>query len=194
MSIEKQWENLLTPAVMQERLIAVSLYITAYEMLKESIIGRLRDFYCIGFTADGITTSPEYNKKVLALNKSPLYASLTWLKNTEVVSQEDIELFEQLKQVRNSLAHEVPEIVLTGKDLALMAKLQDLMSLMRKVELWWIVNVEIETDPDFDGRDVDPEEITPGPILMLQIMMEVLSGNEELREHYKGGRPASPVE
>ncbi|WP_139236012.1 hypothetical protein [Pseudomonas sp. NFACC24-1] len=64
---------------MQERLIAVSLYITAYEMLKESIVGRLRDFYCIGFTADGITISPDYKRKVLALNKSPLYASLTWL-------------------------------------------------------------------------------------------------------------------
>ncbi|MGE7816892.1 hypothetical protein ACQKMW_26265 [Pseudomonas sivasensis] len=53
MSVEKQWENLLTPAVMQERMIAVSLYITAYEMLKESIIGRLKDFYCIGFDAYG---------------------------------------------------------------------------------------------------------------------------------------------
>lgn len=190
MSIEKQWENFLTPAVMQERLIAVSLYITAFEMLKESIIGRLRDFYCIAFTADETIISPDYKRKVLALNKSPLYASLTWLENTGTIDQEDIELFEQLKLVRNSLAHEVPEIVLTGKDLALMERMQDVMSLMRKIEVWWIVNVEIETDPDFDGREVNPDEITPGPILMMQIMMEVLSGNEELREHYKGGRPA----
>ncbi|MGR4972989.1 hypothetical protein ACIPQ1_09035 [Pseudomonas sp. LARHCG127] len=194
MSIEQQWENLLTPAVMQERLIAISLYITAFEMLKDSIVRRLKDFYCIDFTAGEIATSPEYDLKVLKLSKSPLYASLIWLKNIGAIDQDDIEDFERLKQLRNSLAHEMPEIVLVGKDLALSEKMQEIMSLMRKVEVWWVINVEIETDPDFDGRNVNPDQITPGPLLMLQIMMEVLSGNEELREHYKGGRPTSPVE
>lgn len=37
-------------------------------------------------------------------------------------------------------------------------------------------------------------DITLGPILMLQIMMEVLSGIEKLREHCKGDRPTSSVE
>ncbi|MDU9028700.1 hypothetical protein [Pseudomonas mediterranea] len=193
MSVEKQWENLLTPAVMQERMIAISLYITAYEMLKESIIGRLKDFYCIGFDADGTTTSPDYDLKVLDLHKkrSPLYASLIWLTNIGAIDQEDNEVLEQLKALRNSLAHEMPEIILKGKDLALKEKMQDVMNLMRKVEVWWIVNVELETDPDYDRRDINSEEITPGPILMMQIMMEVLSGNEALKEHYKGTRSAS---
>ncbi|MBD9463908.1 hypothetical protein [Pseudomonas sp. Pdm06] len=193
MSVEEQWGNLLTPAVMQERMIAVSLYITAYEMLKESIIGRLKDFYCIGFDADGITTSPDYDLKVLALHKkrSPLYASLIWLTNIGAIDQDDNEVLEQLKELRNSLAHEMPEIVLNGKDLALTEKMQDVMNLMRKVEVWWIVNVELETDPDYDGRDVNPDEITPGPILMMQIMMMVLSGDEELREHYERNKPTS---
>ncbi|KJZ61742.1 hypothetical protein VD17_28225 [Pseudomonas fluorescens] len=170
---------------MQERLISASLYITAYEMLKASIVDRLKDFFCIGFTEDGITTSPDYKRKVLALNKSPIYASLVWLKDAEAIDQGDIDVFDQLRQLRNSLAHELPEVVLAGKNLALRERMQDVMNLMRKIEIWWIVNVEIETDPDFDGRDINPDEITPGPILMMQIMLEVLSGNEALREHYK---------
>lgn len=184
MAADKQWEDLLTPAVMQERLISASLYITAYEMLKESIVGRLKDFYCIGFTEDVITISPDYKRKVLALNKSPTYASLIWLKNAEAIDQRDIDVFETLKHLRNSLAHELPVIVLAGKDLALMERMQDVMNLMRKIEIWWIVNVEIEADPDYDGHDINPDEITPGPILMMQIMLEVLSGNDELRQHY----------
>ncbi|MGQ7863964.1 hypothetical protein ACUN0G_32500 [Pseudomonas sp. 32A] len=193
MSVEKQWENLLTPAVMQERMITVSLYITAYEMLKESIIGRLKDFYSIGFDSDGTTTSPDYDLKVLNLHKrkSPLYASLLWLTNIGAIDQEDNEVLEQLKELRNSLAHEMPEIVLAGKDLALTEKMQDVMNLIRKVEVWWIVNVELETDPDYDGRDVNPDEITPGPILMMQIMMMVLSGDEKLKEHYNDNKPTS---
>lgn len=185
MSVEKQWEDFLTPAVMQERLVSASLYITAFEMLKESIVGRLKDFYCIGFNADGVTTSPNYEREVLSLNKSPLYASLRWLADSEAIDQKDIDVFEQLKQLRNSLAHELPVIVLTGKDVALMEKMQTLMSLMRKIEVWWVVNVEIAINPDFDDAEINPDEIIPGPILMMQIMLEVLSGNEALREHYK---------
>jgi len=191
MTVEKQWEDLLTPSVMQERLVSASLFITAFEMLKESIIGRLKDFYCIGFTADGITTSPDYERKVLSLNKSPLYASLRWLTDAEAVDQKDVDVFEQLKQLRNSLAHELPEIVLTGKDVALMDNMQALMNLMRKIEVWWVVNVEIATNPDFAGTEINPDEITPGPILMMQIMFEVLSGNDALREHYKSNKTAS---
>lgn len=190
MTIEKQWEDLLTPAVMQERLVSASLYITAFEMLKESIVGRLKDFYCIGFTEDGITTSPDYELKVLSLNKSPLYASLRWLADAEAIDQKDVDVFDQLKQLRNSLAHELPAIVLTGKDVALMEKMQDVMTLMRKIEVWWVVNVEIATNPDFDGTDINPDEITPGPILMMQIIFEVLSGNEALKDHYKNNRTA----
>ncbi|MDN3224171.1 hypothetical protein [Pseudomonas nunensis] len=191
MTVEKQWEDLLTPAVMQERLISASLYITAYEMLKDSIVGRLKDFYCIGFTEEGLTTSPDYKRKVLALKKSPTYASLTWLKDAAAIDQGDIDVFERLKQLRNLLAHELPEIVLAGKDLALMDRMQDVMNLMRKIEVWWIVNVEIETDPDYDGRHINPDQITPGPILMMQIMLEVLSGNKELRGHYRSHTASS---
>lgn len=54
MSTTEKWEHLLTPAVMQERLISASLYVTAFELLKESIVGRLRSFYMVGFDIDGV--------------------------------------------------------------------------------------------------------------------------------------------
>ncbi|WP_353191639.1 hypothetical protein [Pandoraea pnomenusa] len=47
MPANEQWEQLLTPAVMQEKLISASLYITAFELLRQSIVGRIRDFYNI---------------------------------------------------------------------------------------------------------------------------------------------------
>lgn len=185
MSVDKQWEDLLTPAVLQERLISTSLYMTAFEMLKESIVGRLRDFYCIGFADGELTISPQYEEKVLSLAKSPLYASLQWLVREEVIVEQDIEVFERLKKLRNTLAHELPSIVLTGRSVGLVEEMQCLMSLLRKVEVWWVVNVEIATDPSFDGVEVDSEGITPGPILMMQIMFDVIAGNESLKEYYK---------
>ncbi|KVQ01070.1 hypothetical protein WJ95_27370 [Burkholderia ubonensis] len=191
MSTHEQWEQLLTPSVMQNRLISVSLYITAFELLKESVVGRIRDFYNIGLCHGDDNVSDEYRENVLARNKSALYASLDWLLEHKAIDDTDIGSFERIKLTRNKLAHELPSIVIGGENIDHVAIFQDLVTLLRKVEIWWVVNVEIPTNPDFDGQEVDQAEITPGPVLMLQMMLEVLSGNEELLKHYQKERPES---
>ena len=185
MYLQDQWEAFLTPAVMQERLVSASLYITSYEMLKDSIIGRIRDFYCNGVDTNGPNISPDYQAKVLSLNKSPLYASLRWLEHAEVIDQTDLQSFEDLKALRNLLAHELPQIVFAGKEVALSEQMTKLMNLLRKIEVWWVINLELAIDPDYDGQEVDPDEVTPGPILIMQLMLEVLSGNISLLEQFK---------
>ncbi|OJB50044.1 hypothetical protein BGV60_12960 [Burkholderia ubonensis] len=176
---------------MQNRLISVSLYITAFELLKESVVGRIRDFYNIGLCHGDDNVSDEYRENVLARNKSALYASLDWLLEHQAIDDTDIGSFERIKLTRNKLAHELPSIVIGGENIDHVAIFQDLATLLRKVEIWWVVNVEIPTNPDFDGQEVDQAEITPGPVLMLQMMLEVLSGNEELLKHYQKERPES---
>jgi hypothetical protein len=116
MVAQEQWEQLLTPAVMQEKLISASLYVTAFELLRESIIGRIRSFYMIGFDPDGDIIDEKYEKTVLSRNKSPLYASLNWLTEHEVINEADLQLFEHIKATRNSLAHKLPSLVMGGAD------------------------------------------------------------------------------
>ena len=151
-----QWEQLLSPKVMQERLISASLYITAYEILKESIIDRIRSFYMVGWNIeDGEIIGSEYKLKVLSLNNSVLYASLSWLQTRGAINQIDIESFEALKKLRNALAHNLPQLVLQGIDFKIQDNFQKLLELLRKIEVWWIVEFEIPTNPDFDGKDID---------------------------------------
>lgn len=186
MSVTEQWEQLLTPAVMHERLVSASLYVTAFELLKESIVGRLRSFYMVGFDQAGDVIDERYGAAVLARNKSPLYASLDWLVENSVIDETDLQSFEQLKDTRNSLAHELPSLVFSGADFKHVERFQDLVALLRKIEVWWVVNLEIPVNPDFDGSaEIDEEGIIPGPVLMLQMMLDVLSGNEELLKHYR---------
>jgi hypothetical protein len=42
----------------------------------------------------------------------------------------------------------------------------DMTTLLDKIERWWIVNVEIPTNPDFDGKheEIDESGIIPGCI------------------------------
>lgn len=186
MSTTEKWEQLLTPAVMQERLVSTSLYVTAFELLKESIVGRLRSFYMAGFDIDGDVIDEKYETSVLSRNKSPLYASLDWLVENEVIDKNDLESFERIKITRNSLVHELPSLVMGGADINHIERFQELVMLLRKIEVWWVVNLEIPTNPDFDGREIDEKGVVPGPLLMIQIMIDVVSGNETLLNHYQG--------
>jgi len=70
-----------------------------------------------------------------------------------------------------------------SKDSHHVERFHELVALLKKIEVWWVVNMEIPVNPDFDGKEIDREGIVPGPVLMLQIMLAVLSGNEELLKH-----------
>ena len=170
---------------MQEKLISASLYVTAFELLKESIIGRIRSFYMVGFDADGDVIDEKYETVVLSRNKNPLLASLDWLSENDVIDENDRQAFERIRTTRNLLAHELPSMVMGGKDFQHVERFQELVALLKKIEVWWVVNMEIPVNPDFDGKEIDEEGIVPGPVLMLQMMLEVLSGNEELLKHYR---------
>jgi len=176
---------------MQERLISASLYITAFELLKESIIGRIRSFYMVGLDTDGEVIDEKYETVVLSKNKNPLVASLNWLSENYVIDENDRQAFERIRTARNLIAHELPSMVMGSKDFQYVEKFQELLALLKKIEVWWVVNMEIPVNPDFDGKEIDEDGIVPGPILMLQMMLEVVSGNEELLKHYRANGNAA---
>jgi len=189
MSANEHWEQLLTPAIMQEKLISASLYVTGFELLKDSIIGRIRTFYMDDFDMIGDSVDEKYEATVLSRNKSVLYASLDWLAENGVIDENDLQVFERIKTTRNSLAHELPSLVMGSADFKHIERFEELVTLLRKIEIWWVVNFEIPINSDFDGKEIDEEGIVPGPVLMIQMMLEVLSGNEELLKLYREGTP-----
>lgn len=125
---------------------------------------------------------------MLDLNKSPLYASLQWLKNSEAIDESDIKIFDDLKKHRNLLVHELPELIFSGKLISSIDQFRKAIELLRKIETWWLINVEIPINPGFDGADVNPDEVLAGPVMMMQIMLEVLSGNEILLKQFQDAR------
>jgi hypothetical protein len=191
MTVNEQWEKFLLPEVTRDRLIASSMFITTFELLKESIVGRLRDYYLIGFDKSGDTFSSDYQNKVLDRNKSPLYASIDWLVEMDALDKADEEKFDALKAIRNKLAHELPSIVLGEAELDLVNHFQEAFTLLRKIEIWWVVNVEIPTNPDYDGHEVDEKDIEPGPVLMLKLMLDVVNGNTEYLDKFRKMNPST---
>lgn len=165
-----------------------TMFITTFEILKNSIVDRIRDFYSIGWAEDGETISPEYKEKVLSRDKSPVYASLNWLHEYQVINDDDLKIFEQLKNTRNLVAHQLFDIVTGQAESNHTEQFQVLVELLRKIEVWWVVSVELATDPDYADAEVDEEGIVPGAILSLQMLLEVVSGNTELLDAWRSQR------
>ena len=165
-------------------MIMASVYIAAFEVLKISIIDRIKNFYTFGFDENGEIVEPDYQSKVLVKDKSVLYTSLKWLKESEAISDDDIDKFNQAKEYRNLIAHEIARLFMDGLPSDLPERFNDMVLLLDKIERWWIVNYEIPLNPELTDKDIIEDEIIPGPIASLQMMVKVALGSDEEANYF----------
>ena len=189
--LNERWEKFLDPEFVKPSLFMATMFITTFEILKDAIVDRVKDFYAIGWSPEGVTYSENYQERVLDKNKSPIYASLMWLKEVDAINDSDIEAYEQLKRTRNLLAHQLFDVVTGQVESKHQEQFEVLVALLRKIEVWWVVNMEIPCNPDFDGEEIDVDGIVLGSILSLQMLLEVVSGNTELLEKWRHERSKS---
>lgn len=185
---EERWERFLDPDVVKPSLFMATMFITTFEILKNSIVDRIRDFYLVEWSKEGNTVSPEYADKVLSRNKSSVYASLNWLLENQAIDESDLTTFELLKKTRNLLAHRLFEVVTGQAESPHQQQFTILVELLRKIEVWWVVNVEIPTNPDYAGEEIDEAGIVPGAILSLQMLLQVASGSNDLLDAWRNQR------
>lgn len=186
MSLSKEWESFLTLQVLQERIISASLFLAAFETLKNNTVDKIKSFYSLGFDESGIIYDEEsYKARVLSKNKSPIYASLEWLLEFDAINKNDIENFTKLKNIRNSLAHQMPAVIMTGNKFDHRENLSVIFQLLSKIDRWWVLNVEIPTNPDYDGQEIPESEVESGAVMMLQIMIDVAYGNDAVLQEFK---------
>jgi hypothetical protein len=177
--LQAKWEEFLNPASLRSKLISASLFLAAFEILKDSIVERIKDFFTSGFDQNGDIIDPKYKQDVLSRNKSHVYASLEWLKEMGAIDDADIAIFDKLKESRNRIAHEMPNLVTGEIPMDPLLLFTKLVNLLRKIEVWWILNVEIPTNPDYDGKEIDVEGIMPGPLITIRLMTDIALGSEE---------------
>ncbi|MHB1421530.1 MAG: hypothetical protein ACYCX4_18455 [Bacillota bacterium] len=183
-NVRKNWESFLNPDILRKNLITASIYLTAYEVLRDSIVNRIKDFYTDHYHPNKDEVDPKYISEVTSKNKDKTYASLSWLRQREAIDETDIDKFDKIKARRNKIAHELNQIIYKGLGDDLHNLFMDMISLLNKIEKWWIVNVEIPINQDISGREIDEDAIIPGPVISLQIMLNVAFGSEEESRSY----------
>jgi hypothetical protein len=172
------WAKFLNPETLRANLITASIFLAAYETLRASVIDHIRGFFTDGFDENRPITSDDYRTKVLSLDKSPLRASLLWLKQMGVVDDSDITRVDQIREHRNEVAHDLPKFIATADADINVELISAIYDLVTKIDRWWIREVEMPTNPDFDGQEIVDNDIESGNMLFLQMMIRVATGED----------------
>jgi hypothetical protein len=181
-----KWLKFLDPENLKGNLMFSSLFIASFEAFKDYVVDEVKFFYNNGFTDGEFTFSEDYNTKVKALDKSILKATLLWLKDLEAIDDNDIQTYDELRQYRNKLSHELMSLLFDGLPEELPEKFVQLIALRVKIEKWWIMNIDIPTNPDFDADiEVKDEDIVTSSQMFNQLILDMLSGDEKTANSYR---------
>jgi hypothetical protein len=176
---QKAWERFLNPDTLRSNLMVASIYIATYELLDQTVLGWVHDCFFLGLDDSDPAVVGKYKAQVLSRNRSPVYASLGWLESQQVITGEDVTCFENAKKCRNAIAHEMTRMLMDGLPPDLPEHFREMVDILGKIEKWWIISFEIPVNEEFDGKEIDENEVVPGRIIGLQMMLDVALGPED---------------
>jgi len=167
--------HLLSKDVLKSNLAKAGLFALAYELLKDSIIERPKDF----FTMCGVRNDGTYTKEVLSKHPNRLIASCRWFQENGAITADEVAEVIEFREHRNYIAHELPNVLLGARSHIQEAKLVRLFEILCKIDRWWISEVEIPTNPDFDGKEVRASEIRSGSMEFISYLISVVYDLED---------------
>jgi hypothetical protein len=168
------------------------IYLAAFEMLKQSLMGKPKDFYCTDLDSNG-EAKDKYTREVLLLDDDPFKANVYWWRKIGVFSDTDVNLTLKVRAHRNEIAHEIPKFLGTAQANVDLSLLESCYVLLSKIDIWWIKEVEATTNPDLDAQ-LDSEQLDNSAsiqMLLLALMIPIANGDDRpLRETYEEWKKA----
>ena len=180
------WNNILNEDVLKFNINFAALFVLNFECLKDYIITQPRTFYSDVLIKDGelcCEETEEYKKEVRSLEKNIENASLRWFMNTDAITEEDYNLYQELRERRNDITHELLKNLNNGfneTDAKLYVKL---LELYQKIDKWWINEIEIPISGEVLPDEYDSEQVLGGQAMILSIIDDIIFDNN--KERYK---------
>ncbi|TFH42964.1 MAG: hypothetical protein E4H01_12720 [Lysobacterales bacterium] len=149
-----------------------SLYLMAYEMLKDTIITRVDDLYR-GSSQFGKRKDSDYEKDVLSLDKYPLLVSCLWFKNLEAVTESDIDDIKNFREHRDKIAHKLLRLLVEPDENINVSYFHQMRKLLQKLNWWWIANIECGTNPYLDGIEFSEGDVKFPLLELLDYLVDI---------------------
>ena len=166
------------------QLITASTYITAYDLLIDTIIRKIEEFYIDGYDENGLKIGKRYQTEVRELYKKDIViASTRWLVKYKVITKSEMERIKIFRKHRNELAHELTKMISDSDANTKTEFISEIRDLYFKIQKWWFIEYEVQVNPDLENLNTN--ELNYDEVLMMQMLpMEnmVNIANDEIKK------------
>jgi len=176
-----------TPEI-KRNLILASLISTAFEIMKYSLIEQPYLFFGIHTYDNDLKPVKSENQKMVSREFSNelehirknlpekeqgdnLKVMWIWFKNHKVLTNEDIEIIKKIRSYRNEIVHNLLNFLLDSDYEVDMKYLFEIKEIVEKVDVWWLREFTIPTDPEFNNIKIDDAEIKSGRMICLNHLL-----------------------
>lgn len=184
-------EKITNPTLIRKNLILSSLFVTSFEILKLVIQDRIkaakcRDFHLNSEGEINYHVSDDYRQEILERSIAGIdrikdasyhlfYSSCLWLRDCEVIDDNEVEILQKIRRQRNLIAHQPAKILIDDNVNISIGLLKRSHFLLSKIEKWWIMEYEIPSNPDFDGKEINSDEVSSGNMALMDYFMYIAS-------------------
>jgi hypothetical protein len=194
MSIEK-FKNIIDKDILGTNMMLVSLFVTVYENFCDFCEERVKNFLCYQEIKESkmvIIETEEYKTQIKdrlidGKYKDKLKSTILWFVDNGAIIQNDYDIFLKIKEKRNTYVHEMFEQLLEGVSQSDIHLFCELLLLYRKIDKWWINEIEIAFVDYEISTDYDRDAVKSGNFIVLEMMLQVLFFNKspEYKEMYE---------
>ena len=181
------WKNVLDEDILKSNVNFAAMFVLNYECLKDFVVSQVRDFYSDHIYFDGeklvCEESKAYKTEVRGLDKNIENASLKWFMASDVITQEEYDIYQKIRKRRNEITHELMKNLSEGfkeSDIELFAQM---VSIYTKMDQWWINEIEIPTSAEEIPEDYDRDGVHGGQAIILSIINFIIL--EDKGKEYK---------
>ncbi len=176
---KKKLEAKLAPESVGLTLVRAGCFLSAYELIKTEIVDNVHEFYLTGMDQGQLQYDEgRYQVEVRQLDPKNIFrASCTWLVHHDALTTEQVAVFEDIRQHRNQIAHELPYLLINPDMDVRIDLLLAAIECVRALGIFW-ASIEIATDPIWAERDIDYDGIKSGPYLLLEYLASLVGIND----------------
>lgn len=179
----KDLKKITTSKIQKRNLILASLLLSAFETLKYVLVNRPNGFFrmMVDSRTKQYEVSDEFKKDLLEICKelpksehgNQFLVMSHWFKKHDGLDDPDIEILDEIRLYRNEVAHELLKFLIDSDydvDIDFLFKIR---KIVEKVDIWWIKEVELPINPDFDGIEVKDSDIQSGNLFILDHLLSI---------------------
>jgi len=177
--VKRDIKKISNPETLKRNLIIASLILTAYELMKYSLVDRVKGF----FEIDKEHLTESYRNEIEKIRKKlpkklqgyPLLVYALWFKEHEALTEPDFDNIVKIWRYRNEIAHELIKFLIDSDFEIEVKYLLQIIDIIKKTDIWWLKEIEIPINPDFDHVEVKNNDIQSGSMSILGYLISFAS-------------------